>query len=245
MPEDRPFQPGDRLNIFGPSRMMIRLGIGAPECLIYSPDGHVVIPIPLGTQETNAFAPGAFAMGRGGCFVRPATDKELRAYRNLALNPWDVRGRLGLFPHASSNSECRDDPVFAARNAIDGAIANQNHGGWPAQSWGPEQRADLWWKLEFGRPVEIDKLVIYIRADFPHDKHWNSAKVRFSDGSSLDIKLRKTAEPQTFAFDKRTVAWFQLDGLTQELPLGWCGLTEVQAFGRDASQPVPNAGNTQ
>ena len=57
--------------------------------------------------------------------------------------------------------------VFAARNAIDGFKENRHHGGWPNQSWGPEKRNDLWWQVNFGREVEIDKLVITIRADFP------------------------------------------------------------------------------
>ena len=93
--------------------------------------------------------------------------RELDAYRNLACNPYDVRGESRRFPHATSNSECRDEAVFAARNAIDGFKENRRHGGWPFQSWGPEKRKDLWWQVDFGREVEVDKRGHHAPCRFP------------------------------------------------------------------------------
>ena len=136
--------------------------------------------------------------------------------------PYDVRGESKAFPHATANSECRNEAVFAARNAIDGCKENRRHGGWPYQSWGPEQRKDLWWQVDFGREVEIDKLVITIRADFPHDKHWKRAMLVFSDGSRKPIGLEKTFAPQTVVFPARKTTWVRLADLTQDEPLGWC-----------------------
>ncbi len=160
-------------------------------------------------------------------------DAAKTAYRNVALNPADVRGTAKGYPHASSNSECRGEPCFAARCAIDGATANKGHGK-RFPSWGPDKRKDLWWKVEFGRPVEIDKVVLYIRADFPHDKHWHTATIEFSDGTREKIKIAKTADPQTFTFKKRTAVWLKFTALVQDEPLGWCAFTEVQVWGRDA-----------
>ncbi len=154
------------------------------------------------------------------------------AYRNLALNPEDVMGLPLSYPHASSNSECRNDPVFAARCAVDGKKSNRGHGA-KFPSWGPDKRKDLWWQVEFGREVEIDKIVLYIRADFPHDRHWRSATVEFSDGSSEKIEIEKTAEPQTFTFDKRVATWVKFTDLVQDGPLGWCGFTEVEVWGKN------------
>ena len=57
--------------------------------------------------------------------------------------------------------------------------------------------------------------------------------VRVSDGSSQTIEIQKTAEPQTFTFPTKTVSWIQIENLVQEAPLGWCALTEVEAFGKD------------
>ena len=159
--------------------------------------------------------------------------REIDAYRNLAGNPYDVRGESKAFPHATSNSECRNEAVFAARNAIDGCMENRRHGGWPYQSWGPEQRRDLWWQVDFGREVEIDKLVITIRADFPHDKHWKRATLLFSDGSHMSIELEKTPSAQTVVFSPKRTTAVRLMDLTQDEPLGWCALTEVEVWGRD------------
>jgi len=153
-------------------------------------------------------------------------------YRNVALNPKDVMGLPLSYPHASSNSECRNDPVFAARCAIDGKNSNRGHGG-KFPSWGPDKRKDLWWQVEFGREVEVDKIVLHIRADFPHDRHWHSATVEFSDGSSEKIVIKKTVEPQRFTFAKRVATWMKFTDLVQDEPLGWCGFTEVEVWGKD------------
>ncbi|MFV1965359.1 MAG: hypothetical protein ACC628_08045 [Pirellulaceae bacterium] len=153
--------------------------------------------------------------------------------RNLACNPRAARGEPTCYPHASSNSEYKSMAAFAAKNAIDGNTNNLGHGP-KFPSWGPHKRTDLWWRLEFGRPVEIDRVVLHLRADFPHDRYWHTGAIEFSDGTREPVSLRKTAEPQAFSFDARTVTWIRLTDLVQELPLGWCGLTEVEVWGRDA-----------
>jgi len=158
-------------------------------------------------------------------------------YRNVALNADDVQGEAKTFPHASSNSECRGLPCFAAKCAIDGKTANTGHGK-RFPSWGPDKRKDLWWKVEFGRAVKVDKIVLYIRADFPHDRHWHSATIRFSDGSEREIEIEKTAKPQTFEFKARTVTWLLFTKLVQKEPLGWCGLSEVEVWGCDSASEV-------
>ncbi len=152
-------------------------------------------------------------------------------YRNLALNPLDRQGDADGYPHASSNSEYEGKAWFAAPSAIDGRTANQGHGPrYP--SWGPHKRTDLWWKVDFGREVTVDKLVLYIRADFPHDAHWHSATVEFSDGSKEKIEIAKTAGRQAFTFDRRATRWVRLTDLVQTEPLGWCAFTEVEVWGR-------------
>ena len=75
--------------------------------------------------------------------------------------------------------------------------------------------------------------MLFVRADFPHDVTWSRATVRFSDGSTEQITIGKTSEPQTFAFSKRTTDWVLLTGLIQDGPQGWCAISEVQAFGND------------
>ncbi len=169
-----------------------------------------------------------------GASATTAAETPVAPYRNVALNPHDVQGEAGGYPHASSNSEFGNSPCFAARCAIDGKTDNKGHGD-AFPSWGPDRRKDLWWKVEFGRKVEVDKIVLTIRADFPHDSAWKSATIEFSDGSREKIQIAKTADPQTFTFAKRTVTWLRFIELVQDEPLGWCGFSEVEVWGRDVT----------
>ena len=233
---DRTYAKGDRIRISGPAHLVIRLDEHLPEAAVYSPKGRVDFTIPYGrkrAEERRAYPLKAFEGKRHVITARAATPKEIAADRNVALNPCDVRGETTFYPHATSNSECRKQAEFAARNAIDGDGRNTKHGGWPWQSWGPDKRTDLWWRVEFGRPVTVDKLVLTIRADFPHDRHWHSATIVFSDGSREAIAIKKTAEPQTFAFTKRTVESLKVTDLVQAEPLGWCAFCEVEIHGAD------------
>jgi len=233
---DRTYAKGDRIHISGPGHLVIRLDEHLPEAAVYSPTGRVDFPIPHGrkrAQERRVYPPKAFEGKRHVMTARAATAKEIAAARNVALNPYDVRGETTFYPHATSNSECRKQAEFAARNAVDGEGRNTKHGGWPFQSWGPDKRTDLWWQVEFGRPVAVDRLVLTIRADFPHDRHWHQGAIVFSDGSREAIEIEKTAKPQTFAFAKRTVESLKITDLVQAEPLGWCALCEVEVRGAD------------
>ncbi len=157
----------------------------------------------------------------------------LNVYRNLALNPKDIQcdsALVTLYPHATSNSEYADLVEFAAKNAIDGKKDNKGHGP-EFPSWGPNLRTDLWLNVDFGCEVEIDKAVIYVRADFPHDDVWKTATLEFSDGSREKIELKATAEPQTFNFSKRRVRSVKLTDLEASYPLKWCGVTEIEYWG--------------
>ncbi|MBI9018164.1 MAG: endo-1,4-beta-xylanase [Phycisphaerae bacterium] len=130
----------------------------------------------------------------------------------------------------STNSVCRGEKCFAGENVIDGNLQNKGHGS-EFPSWGPDKREDLWLKIEFAEKVTVDRVDLLIRADFPHDSYWHTAKLEFSDGSSQLIKIEKTAAMQTFTFDKRQSRWVKFTDLVQEKPLGWCGFTEVIVWG--------------
>ena len=123
------------------------------------------------------------------------------------------------------------NPRFYAVNAIDGKTENTNHLSQP--SWGPYKVNDAWLKVEFGKEVEIDKINIYLRADFPHDSHWGSGVIRFSDGTSRKLNFEKTGKKQVFKFKMKTVSWFKIEQLKQKGKLGWAGISEVEAWGKD------------
>ena len=237
------YQPGDHIMIHGTWRMAVQLDQNFSECLLYLPDyssGQFDYEIPNGRAEQqtgSAYAPESFSGVSHRATVRVLSRNERQGYRNLALNPCDVvlpeNDPAQAYPHSSTNSYARNLYDFAARNAIDGVEQNGHHGVWPYQSWGPEKRPDLWWKLDFGRPVELDKIRLMIRADFPHDSYWKSAVVEFSDGSQLPLQISSSAKLQEFRFAKRQVSWFRITRLVPEDPAKWCSLIEVEAWGRD------------
>ena len=150
-----------------------------------------------------------------------------RAYRNLALNP---AGQRGEFPKAASSSVFGNLPQFSHINVIDGKTDNKGHGK-AKPSWGPDQRADLWLKIDLGKTHDIDKVVVTIRADFPHDSWWKSGTLEFSDGSTLHFTLKKKDAAQTIAFAPKKVSWVRFTHLVAAEPR-WCGLTEVGIWGR-------------
>jgi hypothetical protein len=107
-----------------------------------------------------------------GLYLEPG--KTSADFRNVALNPADTTNREPVtFPHATSNSEY-NQREFAARCAIDGNRRNDDVHG--CGSWGPQKTNDIWWRLDFGRPVTVDRLTLYLRAawtpaDAPHDSY--------------------------------------------------------------------------
>ena len=166
-------------------------------------------------------------------------------YRNLALNPLAANtASASSFPHATSNSEYNKSE-FAARCAIDGNPANDSvH---ECGSWGPQRDPDIWWRLDFGRPVEIDKIVLYLRAawfppDNPHDSYWKYATLQFSDGSQMKLQLEQLETPQEFSFPTKVVTWLCLKDL-KPVENKWCALCEFQAWGKDAPafEHIPSA----
>ena len=172
-------------------------------------------------------------------------------YKNLALNPNDDRAAGHGFPHASSNSEypcvwtsggpaCTPDTTFLALNAIDGKTKNDCHGSLACASWGPQIAAGLWWRVDFGHKVQVDKVVIWIRHDFPHDSWWKDAELVFSDSSKVQIHPDSVALPQTFQFASRSTNSLMIANLVPNANT-WCAFTEVQVWGYDTPTAVVQA----
>ena len=146
----------------------------------------------------------------------------------------DQHGDRGCYPHASANVETRGESVFAARNAIDGVLANRSHGSWPYESWGINKRQDAQMLLEFGRPVDIDRIVLWTRADFPHDNWWVEAELLFSDGTREIVKMEKSRKPHGFQMEKKNITWIRLGNLIQsDDPSPFPALTQLEVYGRE------------
>ena len=87
-------------------------------------------------------------------------------------------------------------------------------------------------KLEFGRPVCVDRLVFYTRSDFPHDNYWTQLTVDFSDGSSEIVPLSKTSRAQEYRFTERVIDSLILRDLKKsDEPSPFPALTQIEVYG--------------
>lgn len=160
-------------------------------------------------------------------------------YRNLAVNPSDVQCwdemDVELYPHATTNSERAWSLACAAKNAIDGRFAAES-GASPA--WIPNLRTDLWFQVDFGATVEVDRVVIQLCGDFEVASTWTLARLVFSDGTSETIDLKGTSEPQTFEFAKRRTTSIRLTDFESTFPLAPRGVVEFEAWGASVDEDV-------
>lgn len=227
------YEEGDRvvLEYAGePQYFMFQADDAMGESFLYV-TGNVEIKVPFGEARTG-YSPKAFSGECHYIYARKATSEEIGSYRNLAFNVYDTHDNKTSYPHALANVETRNEAVFAARNAIDGIKANSSHGQWPYTSWGINQNPKACIRVDFGHAVDVDKAIIYIRADFPHDNWWKEATMEFSDGSSMVIALEKRATGQVIAIGKKTVTWVELKGLIQaETDSPFPALTQLELYG--------------
>ena len=205
--------------------------LGAAMCYLTD---DVSYSIPFG-EKKKVYSPKTFSGDKHYLYARVATSEEVDQYRNLAINVADQHDVKGCYPHASANVETRGESVFAARNAIDGVYANHYHGRWPYESWGINRDPNAEMKLAFGRKVLVDKIVIVLRADFPHDSYWTQGTIHFSDGSEEVLSFVKTDRPQVFFVESRVIEWLTFGKLIKaddESPFP--ALTQMEVWGKEA-----------
>ena len=239
------YGPGDRIIFTAdqvPGSYVIRVDGAMDEAYVYLTQGRVEYPIPFERNEYSqgdriSYCPGSFAGPSHYITMRRARPEEDRNFRNLAKNVMDQHEDVGCYPHAHANAETKGPiaPLFAARNVIDGVLANTCHYPWPFQSWGIDQREDAEIMIEFGRPVDVEELRLTTRADFPHDSWWTQGTVSFSDGTSEVVELGKRVEPQSFPIKRRGITWLKVGQLIKaDDPSLFPALTQIEVFGRNS-----------
>ncbi|QQA43381.1 carbohydrate-binding protein [Pelagovum pacificum] len=230
-----PYAEGTRLGVTAPrgSTLMLSLDQGLAPSLVHLPDGGFEMPVPF-SRATEGYAPTAFTGELHRLMARLARPEELATRRDLALNPHDHADSTG-FPHADATVITRGEAGFAARCAIDGEVANEDHGRWPWTSWGIAQDPDAALTIRFGRLVQIDEIALTLRADFPHDSWWDRATVTFGDpagGDSVELSLIKTDARQPFEVTPREVEEITLDRLRRaDLDSPFPALTRIEVMG--------------
>ncbi|MCI9360090.1 MAG: carbohydrate-binding protein [Hungatella sp.] len=228
------YEPGDSI-VFETTDTdtyyVIRVDDCMDEAYVYLTAEKVVYTIPFHEKRVS-YNPRCFTGKRHYITMRRAKEFENSSYRNLAKNVMDQHGDLGCYPHAFANVETRGESVFAARNAIDGILANKSHGPWPYESWGINTQDDAEITLDFGRPVDFDQVVLYTRADFPHDNWWVKATLIFSDGTEEIVEMEKSAEPHMFHVEKKNITWIKLCNLIKaDDPSPFPALSQIEVYG--------------
>ena len=243
---------GDQIYIRldGTNTFAVQLDATLQESYIYCPNKSFTFTIPSARELQMGYNPKVFQGDTHSISVREVEDDEFYATRNIALNSHDLRAKTGGYPHASANFVTREEPCFYERNAIDGEKNNQGHGAYPFHSWAGGARNDLEYTLDFGKEVEIEKLVFYLRADFvkdgkgePHDSYWKTIDMQFDDGEikkcsfEMDRMLFSNEENkkgQEIVLEKpKTTRKIKLFNFTQVTEtLGFAALTQIEAYGR-------------
>ncbi len=230
------YNSGDRIVIESDTAncyLIVQLEDSMPKTFVFMGENRHVMNIPFDEKRVS-YSPKSFTGNVHLLTARCATRQEIAMYKNLAFNPFDCHENTCLFPHSYANVETRGEAVFASRNAMDGVYANNSHGAWPYLSWGINRNSDAEMRIDFGRTVNIDKVVLTTRADFPHDSWWVQATMKFSDGSKITFPLTKTEYPQVIEFAPRNVEWAVLCELIKadnESPFP--ALSQIEIWGNE------------
>ncbi len=228
------YEKGDRISVeieTAPAYLIIQLDDAMGEAFVYMTERAMSFSIPF-EEKKICYSPKSFSGEKHLLRARYALESEITAYKNLAVNPYDCHEAVCCFPHASANVETRGESVFAARNAIDGIHENTAHGEWPYGSWGINRDPKAKMRIDFGRSVNIEELVFYLRADFPHDSWWEEAEVVFSDGTKEKLHFEKTGNAQKFPISPRKIEWLELGKLKKaEDDSPFPALTQLEVYG--------------
>ena len=261
------YSEGDKLVFESDEAKYVKIGLHdtVKEAIVYIPSGRFEFPIPSG-QALRGFERGIFE-GEQTVTAKAVECDDIKEYRNLCLNPLDYRladeivdpdapewsnpnesaamekGEITAYPHVYANRVTRNEGCFYARNAIDGVTVSNGHGDYPYHSWGGAVHEDLTLAVYFGRPVEVDKLVLFLRADYSindegkeHDTYWHTARIELSDGFATEINPKKSDKGQSFDLGKHTTTWLKLsrlDPLQHDGSQNFAALTQIELWGRD------------
>lgn len=90
-------------------------------------------------------------------------------------------------------------------------------------------------KVDFGRRIRTDKVVLYTRSDFPHDNWWTKITLNFSDGSSQEFSLEKSSKAHVLTFPEKEITWVELCKLIKaDDPSPFPALSQIEVYGYNA-----------
>ncbi|MBE2894694.1 hypothetical protein [Spirabiliibacterium falconis] len=215
-----------------PCYLKVRLEDSFESAVLYLTE-KLVFTIPFGDDIRVYNSDKAFRGGIHFVWVRVAREYEIAQYGNLAFNPYQQAAQQGIYPSAVSNIQA-GNIRFAARNVIDGAFDTSAHGSYPYTSWSNAQDPNAQLHIEFGREVEVDCIVLYLRADFPHDSWWQAITLRFDDGQEEQIEAQRTGKAQCYHISPRRCQKITLTHLIKgEEPAPFTALSQLEVLGHN------------
>ena len=235
------FEDGDTIEVSTDRTdnfLFVQLDDTLTPSLLYIPGRNWTYRIGLSENDRNAAPPSRFTGDHHVLTVRRALEQEVLAYRDLSHNSHDQAEPSGAYPHVEANRETRGEAVFAGRCVIDGKLFGSSHGQYPFTSWGVDNDPAARLTVDFGHPVMVRLIRVLIRSDFPHDSYWTSLRASFSDGTSVNLTGRKTAEFQDYPIPALRTTFVTLDHLVKaddESPFP--ALTQLNVYGETAGLP--------
>ena len=228
------YNEGDKIIVYKRDTefLLLQLDETLAESLVFMPTSTLEFEVPFGALRAG-YDEKAFSGNKHHLKVSEPEDKAYEL-RNISLNSHDRRGQKRYYPHVYANLVTREDVCFFERNAIDGIRDNEGHGAYPYHSWAGGAREDLEYYIDFGTEVEVEKLVFYLRADFPHDTFWKNIDVEFSDGSIVTAEFEGIKDGQELVLpEKKVTKTVHLTNFKQvSFPLSWAALSQVEVYGR-------------
>ncbi len=231
------YEEGDkwRIELCDSDFMKLALDPTMAESIIYVPDRIFEFKIPFGAERTACYDKEAFSGESHRVKVSEPDNAEIYAERVISLNSHDRRHVGKYFPHADANFVTRESPCFFERNTIDGVCQNENHGNYPYHSWGGGLREDLELYIHFGCEVLVKDIILYLRADFPHDTYWKEMDIEFSDKTVVHANFIGTKEGQRVEFPEKKTEYVKLTGLKQQRledgSLSFAALSQIEVIG--------------
>ena len=232
---NKEYEAGDYIRVESSTDTFIKVKFDEclAESIIFIPGKSFEFQVPSKEVCEGCYGVDAFTGNSHTVCACEITDEEAYSYRKISLNSHDIHQKARSFPHSFANFVTREAPCFYARNAIDGIIDSDGHGFFPHHSWAGGAREDLEFTLNFGHKVEVDKIIFYLRADFPHDTYWKSIDVEFSDGSVETATFEMTGDGQQLTFEPRETTYVRLINFRQvSYPLSWAALTQLEVYGK-------------
>lgn len=228
------YKEGDRIVIASEKAKFLNVKVDefVDEAIVYIPEGKVEFKIPFDMMRW-AYHFCAFEEDKHIVTAKEEKTDIFGERVNLAKNAIDQRYTEGCYPHASANYISQEQGWFEAKSAIDGNTSTHGHGPYPFQSWGTDKREDTEFKVDFGREVIIDEIVLFLRSDDfqDHDINWSTGVLEFSDGTKQEINMIKSPEGQSYPFAPKKITWIKLHSLKRAKDDAYAALTQIEVYG--------------